>query len=77
MAPPPISGRTFSALFGPQLLSRLILGATTLIMANTLIYGFVTRLPTFFVQQGLGIASSFKYSLLMTVGTPAVTPSAP
>jgi mannose/fructose/N-acetylgalactosamine-specific phosphotransferase system component IIC len=76
MGPPSISGRTFSALFGPQLLSRLILGATTLIMANTLIYGFVTRLPTF-VQQGLGIASSFKYSLLMTMGTPAVTPSAP
>jgi MFS transporter, putative metabolite:H+ symporter len=70
LAPPPSSGRTFSVLFGPQLFSRLIVGATTLIVANTLIYGFVTWLPTFFVQQGLSIASSFKYSFLMTMGAP-------
>jgi putative MFS transporter len=69
-APPPSSGRTFSALFGPQLFSWLLVGATTLIVANTLIYGFVTWLPTFFVQQGLSIASSFKYSFLMTMGAP-------
>jgi putative MFS transporter len=50
--------------------SRLVVGATTLIVANTLIYGFVTWLPTFFVQQGRSIASSFKYSFLMTMGAP-------
>ena len=70
MALPPNSGRTFSALFGPQLFSGLVVGATTLIVANTLIYGFVTWRPTFFVQQGLSIASSFKYSFLMTMGAP-------
>ncbi|HEY1471587.1 MAG TPA: MFS transporter [Candidatus Acidoferrum sp.] len=70
LAPPPSSARTFSALFGPQLLSRLAVGAITLIVANTLIYGFVTWLPTFFVQHGLSIASSFKYSFLMTMGAP-------
>ena len=62
--------RSFSALFGPALLSRLLVGATTLIVANTLIYGFVTWLPTFFVQQGLSMANSFRYSFLMSIGAP-------
>jgi putative MFS transporter len=62
--------RNFSSLFGPELFSRLLVGATALIVANTLIYGFVTWLPTFFVQQGLSIASSFKYSFLMSIGAP-------
>lgn len=70
-APPPaLATRTFSALFGRQLLSRTLVGATTLIVANTLIYGFVSWLPTFFVQQGLSMASSFKYSFLMSCGAP-------
>jgi putative MFS transporter len=69
-APPAASARNFSSLFGPQLFSRLFVGATVLIVANTLIYGFVTWLPTFFVQQGLSIASSFKYSFLMSIGAP-------
>jgi putative MFS transporter len=69
-APAPVATRNFSALFGPQLLSRTLVGATTLIVANTLIYGFVSWLPTFFVQQGLSMASSFKYSFLMSCGAP-------
>jgi putative MFS transporter len=69
-SPPPIFTRSFSALFGPGLGSRLFVGATALIVANTLIYGFVTWLPTFFVQQGLSIANSFKYSFLMMIGAP-------
>ncbi len=67
---PAVPSRNFASLFGPGLFSRLFVGATTLIVANTLIYGFVTWLPTFFVQQGLSIASSFKYSFLMTIGAP-------
>ncbi len=67
---PQVATRNFSALFGPQLLSRTLVGATTLIVANTLIYGFVSWLPTFFVQQGLSMASSFKYSFLMSCGAP-------
>jgi putative MFS transporter len=69
-APPAVAARNFSSLFGPQLFPRLLVGATVLIVANTLIYGFVTWLPTFFVQQGLSIASSFKYSFLMSIGAP-------
>ncbi len=41
-----------------------------MIVANTLIYGFVTFLPTFFVREGRGIARSFAYSLIMSVGAP-------
>jgi putative MFS transporter len=66
----PAATRDFTTLFGPQLLSRTLVGATTLIVANTLIYGFVSWLPTFFVQQGLSMVNSFKYSFLMTCGAP-------
>jgi putative MFS transporter len=62
--------RSFAALFGPQLLSRTLVGATTLIVANTLIYGFVSWLPTFFVQQGLSMTASFRFSFLMSCGAP-------
>jgi MFS transporter, putative metabolite:H+ symporter len=48
----------------------MIVGATTLIVVNTLIYGFVTWLPTFFVQEGRSIARSFGYSLAMSLGAP-------
>lgn len=67
---PPVPTRSFFVLFGPLLFSRLAVGAITLVVANTLIYGFVSWLPTFFVQQGLSIASSFKYSFLMSCGAP-------
>ena len=39
-------------------------------MINTLIYGFITWLPTFFARQGLSIATSFGYSLVMALGAP-------
>jgi len=58
------------SLFGPVLLSRVIVGAVTLIVANTLIYGFVLWLPTFFVREGRSIAASFGSSLVMSIGAP-------
>lgn len=65
--PPP---RNLASLFSPLLLPRLIVGAITLIVANTLIYGFVTWLPTFFVHQGRSIVASFAYSFVMSIGAP-------
>jgi MFS transporter, putative metabolite:H+ symporter len=64
--------RVFSAsdLVGPVLLPRLILGSIVLIVVNTLIFGFVTWLPTFFVQQGVTLAKSFTYTLIMSFAAP-------
>jgi putative MFS transporter len=57
-------------LFTPPLLSRMIVGAVCLITINTLLYGFITWLPVFFIKQGLSVATSFGYSLLMALGAP-------
>src|SRR6478672_11998829 len=57
-------------LFTAPLLSRMIVGSICLITINTLLYGFVTWLPVFFIKQGLSIATSFGYSLLMALGAP-------
>jgi len=66
-APP---SRSLASLLSPVLFTRMVVGAVTLIVANTLIYGFVTWLPTFFVQEGRSIATSFGYSLVMSIGAP-------
>ncbi|MGC2670234.1 MAG: MFS transporter, partial [Candidatus Acidiferrum sp.] len=58
------------SLLSPVLLPRMIVAAFTLIVANSLIYGFVLWLPTFFVREGRSIAASFGYSLVMSVGAP-------
>lgn len=74
--PPPVvsrivkHSRDFSSLASPAILPRMILGSVSLIVINSLLYGFVTWLPTFFVQQGLSVARSFTYSLVMAVGAP-------
>ena len=65
-----IHSRNLGSLVGPALLPRMIVGATTLIVVNTLIFGFVTWLPTFFVQEGRSIARSFGYSLAISLGAP-------
>jgi len=62
--------RKLSSLLSPAIFPRMIVGASTLVVINTLLYGFVTWLPTFFVQQGLSIAKSFSYSLVMALGAP-------
>jgi len=67
---PPLPPIALAALFRPPLLARLLVGCVCLIVINTLLYGFVTWLPTFFVKQGLSIATSFGYSLLMGLGAP-------
>lgn len=74
--PPPATTVTVAAspdlatLFTAPLLSRMIVGSVCLITINTLLYGFVTWLPVFFIKQGLSVATSFGYSLLMALGAP-------
>jgi len=48
----------------------MIVGSWVLITINTLLFGFVTWLPQFFLQQGLTITRSFEYTLVITLGTP-------
>ncbi len=43
---------SLAMLFRPPYLSRLFVGITCLVTINTLLYGFVTWLPTFLVKQG-------------------------
>ena len=62
--------RSLGSLWSPPLLSRMFVGCVALIVINTLLYGFITWLPTFFVKQGLTIATSFQYSMLMSIGAP-------
>jgi putative MFS transporter len=75
LLPPKVSSlvkhsRDLSSLASSEILPRMILGSFSLIVINSLLYGFVVWLPTFFVQQGLSIARSFTYSLVMAFGAP-------
>ncbi len=62
--------RSLASLWSPALRPRMLVGCVSLIVINTLLYGFITWLPTFFVKQGLTIATSFQYSMLMSIGAP-------
>jgi MFS transporter, putative metabolite:H+ symporter len=62
--------RELASLFAGAMLPRMIVGCVTLIVINTLLYGFVTWLPTFFVHQGFSIAKSFGFALVMSLGAP-------
>jgi len=68
---PPAAAVDFAALARPPLLLRMIVGSWVLITVNTLIFGFVTWLPQFFVQQGLTITRSFEYTLVLAIASPA------
>ncbi|WP_042302298.1 MFS transporter [Paraburkholderia kururiensis] len=61
---------SFGSLFSGAMLQRMIVGCVTLVVINTLLYGFVTWLPTFFVHQGFSIAKSFGFALVMSLGAP-------
>ncbi len=69
--PAAIPAVDFAALARPPLLMRMVVGSWALITVNTLIFGFVTWLPQFFVQQGLTITRSFEYILVLAVASPA------
>jgi putative MFS transporter len=67
---PPAEQFNLASLVGPTLLPRMLVGSWALITINTLIFGFVTWLPQFFLQQGLTITRSFAYTLVIALGTP-------
>lgn len=51
--------------FKPPILQRLLVGSWVLITINTLIFGFVIFLPQFFLRQGLTIANSLGYTVVL------------
>jgi MFS transporter, putative metabolite:H+ symporter len=67
----PVPAADLAALLRPPLLNRMIVGCWVLITVNTLIFGFVTWLPQFFVQQGVTITRSFEYILVLAIASPA------
>jgi MFS transporter, putative metabolite:H+ symporter len=72
--PPPIlvapaPAWTFGSLFSAALLPRLVVGCVVLITINTLIFGFVNWLPTFFGQQGISVARSLTYTMVLAIGS--------
>jgi putative MFS transporter len=56
---------TAAAMFKPPILQRLLVGSWVLITINTLIFGFVIFLPQFFLRQGLTIANSLGYTVVL------------
>ncbi|QCI64549.1 MFS transporter [Phreatobacter stygius] len=69
--PAPLAGaRDLSALARSPFLARMVVGCVSLIVVNTLIYGFISWLPTFFISQGQDVTRSFGFSLLMALGGP-------
>jgi len=58
-----------SDMLRPPLLQRMLVGCWVLITINTLIFGFVIFLPQFFLRQGLTIANSLAYTLVLSVAS--------
>jgi putative MFS transporter len=58
-----------SDMLRPPMLQRMIVGSWVLITINTLIFGFVIFLPQFFLRQGLTIAHSLAYTLVLSAAS--------
>jgi putative MFS transporter len=58
-----------SDMLRPPLLQRMIVGSWVLITINTLIFGFVIFLPQFFLREGLTIANSLAYTLVLSAAS--------
>jgi MFS transporter, putative metabolite:H+ symporter len=60
---------TAASMFRPPILQRLLVGSWVLITINTLIFGFVIFLPQFFLRQGLTIANSLGYTVVLAAAS--------
>jgi len=65
----PVPQLTAADMLRPPILQRMIVGSWVLITINTLIFGFVIFLPQFFLRQGLTIASSLRYTVVLSVAS--------
>jgi putative MFS transporter len=69
VVPAPVKLATVGDLIKPPLLQRMVVGSWVLITINTLIFGFVLFLPQFFLRQGLTIANSLAYTVVLSAGS--------
>src|ERR1700759_3163433 len=69
VVPAPVPQVAAMDMLKPPLLQRLLVGCWVLITINTLIFGFVIFLPQFFLRQGLTIANSLAYTLVLSAGS--------
>jgi putative MFS transporter len=69
VVPAPVPQLTASAMLRPPILQRMIVGSWVLITINTLIFGFVIFLPQFFLRQGLTIANSLGYTVVLAAAS--------
>src|SRR5947209_1855979 len=69
VVPAPVPQVAATDMLKPPLLQRMIVGSWVLITINTLIFGFVIFLPQFFLRQGLTIANSLGYTLVLSAGS--------
>jgi putative MFS transporter len=60
---------TASDMLRSPMLQRMIVGSWVLITINTLIFGFVIFLPQFFLRQGLNIAHSLAYTVVLSAAS--------
>jgi putative MFS transporter len=67
--PAPVTQLSGADLLRPPMLQRLVVGSWVLITINTLIFGFVIFLPQFFLRQGLTIANSLGYTLVLSIAS--------
>jgi MFS transporter, putative metabolite:H+ symporter len=65
----PVPQVPLGALLHHPLLERMVVGCWALITINSLIFGFVIFLPQFFLRQGLTIANSLGYTVVLAVGS--------
>jgi putative MFS transporter len=69
-APPAPAQVGLGALFTQPLLPRTITALVVLFTINAWLYGFITWIPQFFVKEGMSIATTFSFALLMSFGAP-------
>src|SRR5437660_592554 len=69
VVPAPVPQVVAMDMLKPPLLQRMIVGSWVLITINTLIFGFVIFLPQFFLRQGLTIANSLAYTLVLSAAS--------
>ncbi|KUM41496.1 MFS transporter [Pseudomonas sp. EpS/L25] len=61
---------TIGDLFQRGQRSKMVVGISIMITIQICLYGLVSWLPSFFVQQGLGIVKSLQWNTIMSFGGP-------